>query len=449
MTKKVKKTDARLVQEPVAKILLTMTLGMIVGHLSMSIFNVTDTYFVSLLGTSALVAMSFTFPVIMLLNSVSFGLGVGASSVISLAIGEGDHNKVQRMTSASLILAFIVAGFFSLIGLAFCEKIFLLLGAQGQVLELIKNYMYIWLLAFPLNAIPMVGNNAIRATGDARTPAIIMTLVFLLNAVLDPVLIFGLVGFPKMGVAGAALATVFSRIVSVAASVIILKVRLNMFDFHIDSILGYWRKILNIAIPASFTQTLFPLSMGVITRMVVLLGDPAVAAIGVGSRIDMIAAVPLMSLGSVLLPFAGQNFGARAFERIKQAQFISMRFCLAWGLFMVISFFFAAPWLAAFFTQDPLVLRDVATYLRIIPTSYAFVGVAILTCNQFNALQMPLRSVFFNLLRLIFLAIPFVYIGLLLLGFKGIVLGMALANVVGGVIPFIDFQKVIADYVKK
>ena len=166
--------NARLIEGPVQKTLIRLTLPMVLGTLGMVIFNLSDTFFVGQLGTNQLAALSFTFPVVLIVSSLAMGLGIGASAVISRAIGEGNHYKVKRLTTDSLTLSLIFVGFFALFGLLTINPLFRLLGASGEVLVYISQYMTIWYLGVVFVVIPMVGNNAIRASGDTKTPGLIM-----------------------------------------------------------------------------------------------------------------------------------------------------------------------------------------------------------------------------------------------------------------------------------
>mgnify|MGYP001434977742 FL=1 len=209
-------------QGPIGRTLIKMLLGMLVGHVAMTVFNLTDTYFVAQLGTEPLAAMSFTFPIIFTIMSVIFGLGIGTSSVISQAIGKGDFHQAQRLTTHALYLAVLVSIVLSALGLIFTEDIFYAMGARDEVLRLTKLYMHIWFWGMPLVTIPMMGNNALRATGDTGTAGMIMGGGAMVNLILDPIMIFGLLGFPKWGIAGAAIATLFGRGFALVSSLWVL-----------------------------------------------------------------------------------------------------------------------------------------------------------------------------------------------------------------------------------
>jgi len=191
-------TKKDLTQGSVGKNITNQAFGMMVGMLSMVGYNLVDTFFVGKLGTSQLAAMSFTFPVVMAANSIALGLGVGAAAVISRAIGSKNHEEVKRLTTNSLILGLIVVAILMIVGFATMDMVFTSLGAKGEILVYIKEYMTVWYWGMPFVVIPMIGSNAIRAAGNTLLPSIVMMASMLVNAVLDPFMIFGLWIFPRM-----------------------------------------------------------------------------------------------------------------------------------------------------------------------------------------------------------------------------------------------------------
>ena len=151
---------ASLTEGPIGSTLVKLTIPMLFGIMGMVIFNLVDTIYVGRLGTAELAALSFTFPVVMVVTSIGLGIGVGASSLISFAIGEGNHNKVQRITSDSLVLSLLLVLIFISVGYFTIDPLFTALGASPEILVLIHEYMDIWYLGVPFVVVPMVGNNA-------------------------------------------------------------------------------------------------------------------------------------------------------------------------------------------------------------------------------------------------------------------------------------------------
>jgi putative MATE family efflux protein len=292
-------TRATLIEGHIGKTLIKLTIPMIFGILGMVAFNLVDTFFIGQLGTNELAAISFTF-----IGSLAMGLGMGASAVISRAIGEGDHTRVQRFTTDSLILSVLVVVVFIVIGLLTIDQVFALLGATPQVMPLIKQYMLIWYPSMIFVVIPMVGNNAIRATGDTKTPSVIMLVAVAVNIILDPLLIFGIGPFPALALAGAALATAIARAITLVVSLWVLYFRDHMITLArpgLDTLLNSWKRILYIGLPAAGSNMVIPLGTGVITSLVAVYGAAAVAGFGVASRVDMFSLTIIMALSSVLL----------------------------------------------------------------------------------------------------------------------------------------------------
>ena len=186
------------------------------------LFAIVDTLYIGRLGAEPLAAMGFIFPINFVVMNLTRGLGIGVTSTIARAIGEGNQPKVQRLATDGLGLAVLIVTCLALIGLTQLNTIFSLLGAERDMLALISDYMIPWCLGVGFLIIPMIGVGILRATGDTKTPAIIMTIAGLINIVLDPLLIFGIGPFPRLELQGAALATVVSWVVAFAASLWIL-----------------------------------------------------------------------------------------------------------------------------------------------------------------------------------------------------------------------------------
>ncbi|MCK4772098.1 MAG: MATE family efflux transporter [Candidatus Latescibacteria bacterium] len=438
--------NAQLIEGPIDRILVRMTIPMIVGILSMIAFNLTDTFFVGRLGTSELAAMSFTFPVIFIINSLTMGIGMGATAVISRAIGSGDHNRVRRLTTDSLGLALLLVGILASIGLLTINPVFRALGATGEILPLVKKYISIWYPGVIFVVIPMVGNSAIRATGDTRTPSLIMLVAVTVNAILDPLLIFGIGPFPRLELEGAAIATVTARATTMVVSLWVLIRREHMITLirpRLKQVLDSWRNVLYIGLPSAGTNMIIPLAIGIITRMVAGYGPPAVAALGVSTRIDPFALGVIFALGSALGPFVGQNYGARKIGRVWMALRHSHRFAFVWGLGMLSLIALAAQPIASVFSKDPEVVGTTVLYLRLVPIGYGMQGVLMLSNVTLNMLNKPLHAASIVLIQMFVLYIPLALLGSALFGLVGIFTAAATASLVAGVLAYVWVRRVL------
>ncbi len=425
----------RMLEGPVGPTLFRLTLPMIMGLVSIMLINIIDTLYIGQLGVQELAAISFTFPVVFTVMSMAFGIGIGTSSVVARAIGQGDQVRVQRLTTHSLYLTFVIMSLFSLLGLTTLDPVFTALGAGPELQVIIRDYMTIWYLGVPLLALPMVGNSAIRATGDSRTPSLVMMVVALVNAVLDPFLIFGIGPFPEMGVRGAALATVIAYFFAMFAGLWVLGKREKMLEYafpHPLLVWESWKPILFIATPAALTNMLNPLSNAVLTRMVSQYGSDSVAAFGVGTRLESLAILGIMALSSVLTPFVGQNMGARHPKRIEESLGFSTRFSLTWGVGALLILAAGAFPIAGLFSNAESVQALTRLYLWVVPVSYGLFGLSLLASSACNGLNLPLQSSVINLVRLFLLILPLAWLGSAWLGLLGIFLGVAIGNAVSG-----------------
>lgn len=259
---------ASLVDAPVGETLLRLTGPMMLGIFAVLFFNVVDTYFVGQLGPIPLAAMSFTFPVTFVVISITMGLGIGVTSAVSRAVGSRDEQAMARLTTDGLLLSLLVVLFVSSAGLLAIDPLFSVLGATPELLPLVRSYMVPWFAGVGVLVVPLIGNSATRARGDAKTPALIMMAAGLMNAIFDPLLIFGIGPFPRLELAGAAIATVLSWSIALIAALYMLGPRDRMLTFARPGkgqVLASFRAILFIGLPAAGTQLLVPLSGGVLS----------------------------------------------------------------------------------------------------------------------------------------------------------------------------------------
>ncbi len=426
-----KRTTAKLTEGSVARRLTALAVPMLGGTFAMTAFNLTDTYFVSRLGTLPLAAMGFTFPVVMFVTSIAHGLGMGATAVVSQVLGEGDHAQARRIATHSLILASLVVIAMSVIGLVSMGPVFRMLGASDEVLPLVHEFMLIWYSGIVVVVIPMMANGIIRSAGDAVFPSALMVFGSVLNVILDPIMIFGLFGFPRLGLRGAALATVLARAVTLVVTLYVLHRRHGLLELSVprtSELWASWRRVMHIGIPSSATNLLLPISSGIITRIVAGFGETAVAACGAGSRIEMFAFMIPMALGVSQVPFIGQNWGAGRIDRVNLCRKYSNRFALYWGICCAVAFMLLSHRMAMFFSHDARVVDILTLYLCVIPLGYGMREIHRYVGFSFNAVGRPLSSAGINVIRIVGLLIPCTFLGARFFGLTGVFWGTVAAD---------------------
>ena len=420
---------------------------MILGLLGIHAFHLVDTFFVGQLGTRELAAMSFTFPVVFIVGGIALGLGLGTSAVVSRAIGEGSWDRVRRLTTDSLALAMLVVAVFAVAGLLTIDPVFRMLGATDDLLPLIRQYMTVWYLGTVFVVMPMVGNNAIRATGDTRTPSMIMLVAALVNTGLDPLFIFGIGPFPRLELAGAALATVIGRSITFTVALTILWRREHMIATTfpgVAQVLESWKKVLYIGIPSALTNILIPVGIGAITRIVSGYGTAAVAGFGVATRIEMFALTPVMALRSVLAPFVGQNWGAGLHKRLSRGMTVSAWLAAGWGALVLAALALGGKAVASVFNDAPEVVATAGLYLTIVPFGYGLRGILWLSTGTLSVLHRPIDAGLIMIAQIFVLYIPLALLGSNLWGLTGVFGAGLAANVVAGVAALLWVRRVIA-----
>ncbi|MDH5542185.1 MAG: MATE family efflux transporter [Nitrospinota bacterium] len=427
--------SARLIEGDVGKTLMDLTLPMLYGVAGMVIFNLADTFFLGMLGTDELAAITFTFPVVLVIGSLAMGLGIGASAVISRAVGEGDHGKVTRLTTDSLILALCVVGIFVTAGFLTIEPMFRLLGADGEILELVKKYMVIWYAGIGFLIVPMVGNNAIRAMGDTKTPSLIMMVAAIVNVALDPLLIFGYGPIPRMEMEGAAIATIIARAITFVVAIYVLYWRESVLSFKLASLsdmLESWKQILHIGLPAAGSRMVVPVATGIITMLVATYGPEAVAAYGVASRIEFFGMIMVFALSVVLGPFIGQNLGAGKGERVREGVSYSKRFSIWWGAGIFLLMLAVAGPVASAFTDNPDVQSKVVLYLMVVPVGYGFFGIIQISMSVLNVLNRPYHASLLPISHAFIFYLPLAYAGSAWFGLPGIFYALTISYFLAG-----------------
>jgi len=368
--------------------LTRLTIPMIWGILAIISFQLVDTYFISLLGKDSLAAISFTFPITYMIFSFTMGFGIAMSSVASRLIGAGETDTVKRVTGHGLILGLLIGGALAILGTIFHDSIFRAMGAEGEMLSMIREYMILWFAGSIFITVPLIGNAAIRA-------------------------------------AGAMCASIY---VLYAKKKLLCLHEIKKFNLFGNSV----KRLMFIALPAGLTNAIQPLVSAFILGMLAVHGTEAVAAFGVVNRIESFAFIILMALSVGMSPVIGQNWGAERFDRVNETLKLGIGFNFIWSAFIaVILALFAKP-IIGLFTDDPEIIRVGVLFFWVVPASYACGNLIMGWASAFNAMGMPQRSVMMIFVKMVVLLIPASYIGNEMGGILGIFIAMAAVNVVSG-----------------
>jgi len=420
--------------------MLRLALPSIGGMLAITIFNLTDTYFVSKLGIDALAAMGFTFPIILLVGSFAAGISMGASSLIARATGAGDHHKVQRIATDGILLSVLAVVLISVIGLLSMTNLFTLLGASPTVLPLIKEYMFIWYLSVIVVVLPSVSDTCMRGLGDMIRPFFVMLTCALINLILDPILIFGYFGLPAMGIQGAAIATVIGRFFGMALSLYFVHTRYHLLNFHYSSIKELflsWKEILHLGIPGSIIRLLPQFTRALLTKLAAThMGIVGVAALAAGTRIESFSVIISMAIGVAIIPIIGQNYGANLQHRVNEGRILITRISLIYGLILIAFSLAFSKMVGRIFSTDPKVIELTSLYLILVFIGAIGLNLYSWLSESFNAVGKPRHALKLNVLGTLFILMPLILLGSYLGHYTGMLIGLSFGQLLLGLIAY-------------
>ena len=398
-----------LTKGPVGRQLVAMAVPVLFGISTMMLQNIIDMWFVGRVGVRELAALSFAFPVLMVVTSVAIGLGAGTSSVVARAIGSDDHRRARRLSTDSLILSFGITVVICAVGIVTIAPLFRLLGAPEDMIPLIAGYMRILYVGVPFVVVGMVGMSSMRATGHTKLPSMLMVYAAIINVILDPILIFGVGPIPAMGLNGAALAALIARGSIFVGTLYLMQRRLDLLTFNKpdrEEIVGSWGDILHVGIPAAGTNAIIPIAAGVITAMLAKYGPETVAGFGVASRVESLVLVMFYALSAVIGPFVGQNISANRPDRIFRALRLCTIFCIGSGFGIALLLALSGSWVPSLFSDDAEVTGVGTLFLLIVPISYGAYGMVMVMNASFNGMGKPMPAVYISIARMAVIYVP-------------------------------------------
>ena len=404
---------------------------------AMMLVGLIDAFWLGQLSTNALAAVSFAFPVMFAVMSISIGLSAGTIAAISRVASAGDHSRLQRLATDAVLLAAVLVVIVSIVGVILTRPLFALMGAEGEILDLVTTYAQIWFIGNLFVVAPSIANAILRAVGEAVLPSIMMTISAFVNMALDPIFIFGLGPVPRLEVAGAAIATVVANAVAAAAVMWVVIVREKIVVFSLpprDVLLRHWREILHVGLPAMGSNMVNPLALSLVVASLARFGAETVAGYGAAARVEMFAIIPMFAISAAIGPLTGQNLGAGRIDRVRESFRTAFIVAMGWSLAVAGLLAIAAPFLAPAFSDDPGAQAAMRTYLWITPITMGGYGVVIAASAGFNGVSRPAPALAMTFLRSVVLLTSFVWIGGALGGPRGAFLGVAAANIVAGLL---------------
>lgn len=421
-----------------AQQLLKMTAPMLLGVLSLMSFQLVDSIFIGQLGLEPLAALGFTIPMYQAVIGIQVGLGIATTAVISQTLGAGDTRKAAKLGGVVLLTGAILIAILCLCLWLFRHSIVTALGASPALLPVIDSFWQPWLCSAWVGAMLYFGYSLCRAHGNTMLPGMVMVATSLLNIVLDPIFIFLL----DLGLPGAALATLTSF--SIGVAVVYPKlIKRHWFTFRFAgfSVASGIQQLGKIMAPAMVSQMLPAISATLATALVAGFGASAVAAWGLGTRMEFFSIVVVLALTMSMPPMVGRYLGEGRIEEIKSLVSLAVKFVLTWQLVIALLWLVSSGLVSDIFAEDASVSHILKEYLLRVPLSYGALGTCMIMVSVCNAISLPMRALTISCLRLFACYLPFLWLGAQIAGINGLLTGALIGNLAAGIMAWNLYQQ--------
>ena len=437
MKKKNKYTEGKIFNS-----LVSLAVPIIFANILQTAYQLIDTFWLGRLGANAVAAVSLSFPVLFLILSLGSGMTLAGTVLVAQSYGANNRRMVDFNSSQTMSLIFFISIGLAIIGYYSSAPLMTFVGAGPEILKDSTEYFQISSLGFIFLFIFFAFQSLMRGMGNVMLPVYIVLFTVFLNAVLDPLFIYGWGPISGHGVAGAAYASIITQAISAAIALWILLKGKNGIQIHFSSMglkMDTVKKIFNMGFPASVEQATRALGMTMMIVLVTGFGSEIVAAYGIGARILSFIIVPALGLGIATTSLVGQNIGAVKIKRAEKVANLSSKVAF-FGLtgMGLIMFFFAEELVTFFIPDDPQVIRDGALFIKIMSPSFGFLGIQQVLNGVYNGAGFTKASMFISILSLWIVRFPLAYYlsQETSLSFEGIWWAFPISNFIAAVVAF-------------
>ena len=430
-----------MTSQPIPGLIINLATSTILSMIVIAAYNTADTYFVAKLGTSATGAVGVVFSVMALLQAIGFTFGTGAASIVSRRLGSNDIKTAERIASTSFFLALLSGMIISIISLLYLDKFMLQIGATKTILPYARDYAKYILLGAPIICTSFVMNNILRAEGKATLAMLGLTAGAIINIALDPIFIFTF----NLGVSGAAIATLISQLISFLLLISFFINRKSSMKIKLKYLSKKPREYLDILLlgsPSLFRQGLASLSAIALNVAAAVYGDAAIAAMSIVSRVFMFALSIIVGLGHGFMPVVGFNYGARNYDRVKEAFLFTVKVGLIFSIAMSILGYIFSPNIVAFFRKEDLEVIEIGTLAMRMQFLVLILQPLFVSTNMLlQSTGYAIRATFLASNRQGLYFLPLIFTLPHFLGLKGLALTQPISDVLAFItaIPFLYF----------
>lgn len=406
-------TGNKLLDQPVSSLLLTMSLPMMLSMVVQSLYNIVDSMFVARLGVDALTAVSYVFPLQNLVLSLAVGFGVGINAVIAMNLGQGNQQKANQAATLGMALTALHGILFIVFGLVVSRPFLELFTSDEQIIQWGVQYAVI-VFTFSMGYLLQVSMEKIfQSVGEMMITMVLLASGSIINLILDPILIFGLFGFPALGVAGAAIATVIGQTAAFFFYLIAYKKKKLPVQIHPRYL--KWNgqivwKLYYIGIPAAITMALPSILAGALNKLLSAYGDVYVAVMGIYFKLQTFLYMPSNGIIQGLRPIISSNYGAGRYDRMWEAirrSVLVVTVVMALGTLLC---WLMPEQLMRLFDDDAQMLAIGAQALPLMSMGFVVSALGVILCGVMEALGRGMASLTLSLLRQFVLTVPIAWL---------------------------------------
>jgi len=402
-----------LLKDEVSLLVRRLAVPASIGTLFQTLYTIVDTFYAGKISPEALSALSKSFPIYFIIIATSIGVTVAGTSLIGSSIGEKNEKNVLSYFGNVIIYAIIISLVVSILGFSFGETIFQLMNSSNSVTTLGLEYINIIFLGTVLFILVVALNSFLHAEGDTKTYRNVLIFSFFLNIILNPILIFGFLFIPPLGITGIGIATLIAQFVSLL--IILIKILNNqrikkITLYHFKAKFFFLKNIFFQSMPITIAILGYSVAATIVFTYVGLFGEYAVAGYGSATRIEQVLLLPVLGINTAIISIIAQNIGAKYYDRVEQSYFTSIKYGLFIMLIAGVVIFISADIVPKFFSSNPEVIMHGSMYLKISAFILPAYPIFFLSNGFFMALKKSEKAMLNNIVRNVVVPILSFYI---------------------------------------
>ncbi len=424
--------------EKISTLVLKMALPMVLGMLVNSIYNIVDSYFVAKISEDAMVSLSLVYPLQNMMSAIAIGFGIGANAVVSFCLGAKDQDGANRASGLSLILACIQGLLYSFIAIAILPGY--LQGYTNSAIQLEYGNIYgniVFSFSIVVSSM-LIFEKLFQATGKMKISMIAMLSGCIANIILDPLMIFG-IGFPAMGIQGAAIATGLGQVITLGVYLFFYvrgDMQLKLSFRRTEKDLYYAKRIYGTGIPAILNLALPSLQIGLLNRILTNVTSNGVLILGIYYKLQTFIYLTANGIIQGIRPLVGYNYGAGHLQRVKDIMHFALMLCVGVMSVGTILCMFMPDTLMGLFTTDAVTISAGASALRRISLGFIVSALSVAISGTMEGLGKGTQSFVISLLRYLLVLIPVAYIGAQMIGANGVWYAFPITELITAVVSY-------------